>query len=769
MTTSLVSKLDVKKALLTKPILKILFISLLSTNSTVQAKNQISLGDLAVNYSTIDALNNNIDLQSSCGATVERKDVACSADEFIVEYERSRPIARIVTRQESNGSLRTGMCTAWRVGKTNLLMTNNHCIASQERLDESEFWFNFDAIDCAVDVDQEHRLTESVIKVTGGQLLVTDYDHDFTLFKVKEEYFDKIEPFGYFGLDVREPLQGERIYIPQHGYGNPKQLSILSDMDASGFCTVQKSTMTPEDYGRAADTSMGYFCDTVPGSSGSPVLSRTSNNVIALHNQGGCENSGVKISDIWPLIEQYFPQQAIPTGDNHLVDVKPNAKIISHCQDNICQLSASRSTDGNSTQNSNDIAQYSWLIAGNTINGMNINHTFTDVSASHQVSLTVVDHSGLSDNTTLDINVLGHEKPGISLSNGQTINNINSKHGYANYFYIDVPESAVGQSLDIKVVVNEGFVDLGEIREGKFFRVYVTDSNNDQRLAHSGKSTLNQGIEVLGAGRHTIKIYDVGSTSINIDGSYSGVSLTLGYDSSNGEQTCAEDPTQEKCQVSQLSPGVSQFVSAESKIVTEFTIDVTEPLQQLVVTTSGNNGDADLFVNFDSASTGDAQCRSRSGSSNESCVIDNPQLGRYFISVEAYKAFENVTLVANLIPQMGCVDDCCTENCCQDDCGPSDEVTLLDESGLSSDNLLVREVIVPARKTLTVTSSGGTGDADLFVKFGSQPVLWDKDCGSSSSSNIESCSITNTQAGTYYIVLDSYEAFTGIQLKASYQ
>jgi hypothetical protein len=759
-----IKQLFLDKTLLNKSIVTSLLIAALSLNCTAQATSENITADLNVNSLAIGALNNTIKVQSSCGATVERKDVACSADEFIVEYERSRPIARIVTRQEQNGSLHTGMCTAWRVGETNLLMTNNHCIASQERLDEAEFWFNFDAIDCAVDVNQEHRLTESVIKITGGQLLVTDYDHDFTLFKVKDEDFTKIEQFGFFGLDVREPLQGEHIYIPQHGYGNPKQLSILSDMDDSGFCTVQTSTMTPEDNERGENLSMGYFCDTVPGSSGSPVLSRSSNNVIALHNQGGCENSGVKISEIWPLIQPYFPQNIIPTGDNHQVDVKPNAKIISHCQGNVCSLSASRSTDGNSTQSSNDIAQYSWLIAGNTVNGMNINHTFGDVSASHQVSLTVVDHSGHSDSTTLDINVLGHEKPGISLTNGQTINDINSKHGYANYFYIDVPESAVGQFLDIKVVVNEGFVDLGDIREGKFFRVYVTDSNNDQRVSHSGKSTLTQSIEVLAAGRHAVKIYDIGSTASSIDASYSGVSLTLGYDSSNGEQTCVKDPTQEKCQARQLTSGVSQLVSAESKIVTEFTIDVTEAMQQLVVTASGDNGDADLFVNFDSASTSNAQCRSRSGSSNETCVIDKPELGRYFISVEAYKAFENVTLVADLIPELGC-----GENCCTDGCGSSDEVVLLDESNLSSTSLLVREITLPAGKTLTITTSGGTGDVDLFVKFGSQPVLWDKDCASSSSTNDEFCSITPTQAGTYYIVLDSYGSFTDVRLTATYQ
>jgi subtilisin family serine protease len=230
------------------------------------------------------------------------------------------------------------------------------------------------------------------------------------------------------------------------------------------------------------------------------------------------------------------------------------------------------------------------------------------------------------------------------------------------------------------------------------------------------------------------------------------------------ELSCQEDPLQEKCQAIELTSGISQLVSAENKTLTEFYIEVMEPMQQLVVSSNGNNGDADLFVNFDYASTSNAECRSRSGSSNESCIIENPQIGKYFISIEAYNAFEKISLVAELIPE-----DVCSKDCCESDCGTGGEVILLDESNLSSDSLIVREVIVPAGKTLSVTTSGGTGDADLFVKFGSQPVLWDKDCGSSASANDETCSIAETQAGTYYIVLESYEAYSGVNLRVTYQ
>nr|MDC2855612.1 hypothetical protein [Ningiella sp. W23] len=37
---------------------------------------------------------------------------------------------------------------------------------------------------------------------------------------------------------MRNAQQSERIYIPQHGSGNPKELSIESDQDTNGLCQV---------------------------------------------------------------------------------------------------------------------------------------------------------------------------------------------------------------------------------------------------------------------------------------------------------------------------------------------------------------------------------------------------------------------------------------------------------------------------------------------------------------------------------------------------
>ena len=50
--------------------------------------------------------------------------------------------------------------------------------------------------------------------------------------------------------------------------------------------------------GRGAGTDIGYYCDTEGGNSGSPVLSRETHKVVALHHCANCPNRGVRIQDI---------------------------------------------------------------------------------------------------------------------------------------------------------------------------------------------------------------------------------------------------------------------------------------------------------------------------------------------------------------------------------------------------------------------------------------------------------------------------------------
>jgi hypothetical protein len=70
--------------------------------------------------------------------------------------------------------------------------------------------------------------------------------------------------------------------------------------------------------------------------------------------------------------------------------------------------------------------------------------------------------------------------------------------------------------------------------------------------------------------------------------------------------------------------------------------------------------------------------------------------------------------------------------------------------------------------TLTVTTSGGTGDADLYVKFGSAPTLSSYDCRPYINGNGETCTFSNPSAGTWYVMVNGYATYSGLTLKATW-
>lgn len=78
-------------------------------------------------------------------------------------------------------------------------------------------------------------------------------------------------------------------------------------------------------------------------------------------------------------------------------------------------------------------------------------------------------------------------------------------------------------------------------------------------------------------------------------------------------------------------------------------------------------------------------------------------------------------------------------------------------------------MVVPAGATnLKFAMSGGSGDGDLYVKFGSAPSTSSYDCRPYLSGNNETCTIAAPQAGTYYVKIRAYSTFSGVSLTGSY-
>ncbi len=78
-------------------------------------------------------------------------------------------------------------------------------------------------------------------------------------------------------------------------------------------------------------------------------------------------------------------------------------------------------------------------------------------------------------------------------------------------------------------------------------------------------------------------------------------------------------------------------------------------------------------------------------------------------------------------------------------------------------------LVVPSGSSnLVIQTSGGTGDADLYVRFGSAPTTSTYDCRPYLSGNNETCTIPTPQTGTYHVMVRAYTTFSGLTLTGSY-
>lgn len=74
-------------------------------------------------------------------------------------------------------------------------------------------------------------------------------------------------------------------------------------------------------------------------------------------------------------------------------------------------------------------------------------------------------------------------------------------------------------------------------------------------------------------------------------------------------------------------------------------------------------------------------------------------------------------------------------------------------------------LVVPAGRTsLSFSISGGTGDADLYVRFGTAPTTTTYDCRPYTNGNNETCTITNIRAGTYHVNVRAFSAYSNVTL-----
>ncbi len=199
------------------------------------------------------------------------------------------------------------LCTGSLISANSHFLTNNHCIADQSGATSLEVWWRYQSSTCDGTSGQKEYVS------TGAQFITTNASLDFTLLQLTDT--KPVQSYGFIPIANRLPIQGERIWIPQHGGGSIKRFAVESDMDEGGYAVVDDDNLE----GWIDNSDFGYYADTEGGSSGSPVLD-SQNKLLGIHHFGlpngySCGtymNQAVKISLIYPLIAGYIGEPVPP-------------------------------------------------------------------------------------------------------------------------------------------------------------------------------------------------------------------------------------------------------------------------------------------------------------------------------------------------------------------------------------------------------------------------------------------------------------------------
>ena len=191
-----------------------------------------------------------------------------------------------------------------------------------------------------------------------------------------------------------------------------------------------------------------------------------------------------------------------------------------------------------------------------------------------------------------------------------------------------------------------------------------------------------------------------------------------------------------------------------------FSIEVPAGAQDqiLEVRLSGGSGDADLFLRLGSrVSFGAWDCGSESLFFNletiEACSVRAPSAGRWHVAVEAFAEYSGVILEARLVPVTTLADG-------------------VPEVGIEGGPLSLRyfTIDVPQGSTLTLSTSLGSGDPDLFAADASIfafPRLYQGACASFEDGTVESCAIgVRNEDESWTVVLFGFTAYSGVTLTA---
>lgn len=168
----------------------------------------------------------------------------------------SRPIGRLDIVLK-NKKMKT--CTA-SIISDRYILTNNHCISGNENISSSSIVMNY------YNAENEKDTKRYEVDITPVE---TNVDLDYSILAVRG---NPSNVFGVARIAARDPAAGESLLILHHPGGLPKYVT-------RGGCLA--SNPNP-----LSGNEILHRCDTLPGSSGAPVLAESDGRMIGLHFAG---------------------------------------------------------------------------------------------------------------------------------------------------------------------------------------------------------------------------------------------------------------------------------------------------------------------------------------------------------------------------------------------------------------------------------------------------------------------------------------------------
>jgi len=441
-----------------------------------------------------------------------------------------------------------------------------------------------------------------------------------------------------------------------------------------------------------------------------------------------------------------------------------------------------------SADSDGSITEYLWDFGDNTPTSTTINpsHSYT-TSGSFTATLTVKDDGGLT-NSSSAIVTISDTPAGNSIVNGETKTNLTATAGNWLFFELTVPVNAT----DLVITTSGGTGDVDMYTQ---FASKPTENNYQCRPYVTGNGeTCTEVAPSAGIWHIGLKAYT----------EFSGLSLTASY---------TDDTVVNQAPVAQINGPYNAAVNANINFSSNGSIDtdgsiasyswnfgdgttstlinpshsyatadtftvsltvtdnlgLTHTASTTATTTTTNqaptvvingpySGDTDVAVSFSSSGSSDADGSIASYSwdfgDGTTSTQANPD--------HTYTAANSYTISLSITDNQGLTESATTTATINGTTPPNSVLT----NGIAQNISGVQDsetnftLEVPAGATnLSITINGGSGDADMFVNFGSVATQSNYQCRPYKTGNNEVCDITNIQAGTYHVMIRGYNAY----------